>query len=74
MIYLDNAATSYHKPPEVAQAVYDAMLHLGNSGRSGHALSLTASRVIYQARKKIAPLFGAADASHVVFTSNSTQA
>lgn len=74
MVYLDNAATSYHKPPEVAQAVYDAVLHLGNSGRSGHALSLTASRVIYQARKKIATLFGAADASHVVFTSNSTQA
>ena len=42
MIYLDSAATSFHKPKEVAEAVYDAILHMGNSGRSGHEISLTA--------------------------------
>mgnify|MGYP000697831436 CR=1 FL=1 len=26
MIYLDSAATSYYRPREVAQAVYDAIL------------------------------------------------
>ena len=40
MIYLDSAATSFHKPKEVAEAVYDAILHMGNSGRSGHEISL----------------------------------
>lgn len=38
MIYLDSAATSFHKPQEVAEAVYDAILHMGNSGRSGHEI------------------------------------
>ncbi len=51
MIYLDSAATSFHKPQEVAEAVYDAILHMGNSGRSGHEISLTSSRVIFGTRK-----------------------
>ncbi len=51
MIYLDSAATSFHKPKEVAEAVYDAILHMGNSGRSGHEISLTSSRVIFGTRK-----------------------
>lgn len=33
MIYLDNGATTYHKPEAVIQAVADAMRHMGNSGR-----------------------------------------
>ena len=33
MIYLDSAATSYYRPKEVAQAVYDAILTMGNAGR-----------------------------------------
>ena len=33
MIYLDSAATSYYRPREVAQAVYDAILTMGNAGQ-----------------------------------------
>ena len=73
MIYLDSAATSFHKPKEVAEAVYDAILHMGNSGRSGHEISLTSSRVIFGTRKKLAALFGMDDPAQVVFTANSTQ-
>ena len=46
MIYLDNAATTLHKPPCVIDAVVNAMQTMGNSGRSAHAESLAASRTI----------------------------
>ena len=35
MIYLDNAATSFHKPDCVLRAVVEAMQQAGNSGRTG---------------------------------------
>lgn len=73
MIYLDSAATSYHKPDVVAKAVYEAICAMGNSGRSGHAISLSSSRVIFGTRKKLAELFGVDEPAQVVFTSNSTQ-
>ena len=33
-IYLDSAATSLHKPPQVAQAVAEAICKAGNAARS----------------------------------------
>lgn len=74
MIYLDNAATTLRKPPCVAEAVVNAMRTMGNSGRSAHGGSLTASRTIYAAREAIAALFGCERADHVCFTANSTEA
>ena len=74
MIYLDNAATTLRKPPEVIEAVMRAMNALGNASRGTHASSLDASRTIYDARVKIAKLFGCRRADHVVFTSNATEA
>ena len=44
MIYLDNAATTLHKPPEVAEAVKNAILTAGNAARGAHGASLSASR------------------------------
>lgn len=73
MIYLDNAATSFHKPPEVAEAVYQALLGTGSSGRGVHGASLEASRVVYKTRDKIAKLFNVGDPSRVVFTSSATE-
>lgn len=73
MIYFDNAATTLQKPPEVIQAVADAMTHMGNSARGAHEESLTASRKIYQAREAIARFFGCPRADHVVFTANATE-
>lgn len=74
MIYLDNAATTLRKPPCVIDAVVWAMTTLGNSGRSAHEESLTASRIIYDAREAAAALFGCPRADHVAFTANSTEA
>jgi cysteine desulfurase family protein len=74
MIYLDNAATTLKKPPQVAQAVVRAMETLGNSARGAHRGTLDASRVIYGAREKLAQLLGCPRADHVVFTANVTEA
>lgn len=74
MIYLDNAATTLQKPPQVIEAVVEAMNMMGNCSRGTHIGSLTASRTVYRARDKIARLFGCKRADHVVFTSNSTEA
>lgn len=74
MIYLDNAATTLRKPPCVIDAVVRAMTTLGNSGRSAHEESLTASRIIYDVREAAAALFGCPRADHVAFTANSTEA
>lgn len=73
MIYLDNAATSFHKPRCVIDAVVQAMEHFGNSGRSVHEGALDASRIIYGCREKLAEMFHCRP-DHVVFTANSTEA
>lgn len=73
MIYLDHAATSFHKPPEVVEAVYHAMKESGNSGRGTHGISLCASRLVYHTREVLSYLFHVGDPSRVVFTSNATE-
>ena len=73
MIYLDHAATSFHKPPEVAEAVYNALMGTGNSGRGAHGASLEASRLVYKTREKVSHLFHVGNPSRVVFTSNATE-
>jgi cysteine desulfurase/selenocysteine lyase len=75
IIYFDNAATSFPKPEEVIQAMTAFMREAGgNPGRSGHRLSIEAGRVIYEAREKVAELFGLQDSSRVVFGLNATEA
>lgn len=73
MIYLDNAATSLHKPESVAKAVYEAILTMGNSSRGAHAASLASMRTVFAARELINEMFHGDDASQVAFTSNSTE-
>ena len=74
MIYLDNAATTLHKPPEVAEAVKNAILTAGNASRGAHGVSLSASRMVFETRSRLAKLFGCPRADHIVFTANSTEA
>lgn len=73
MIYFDNAATTMKKPPSVVQAVAEAMGSLGNSGRGVHGGAMDASRVIFEARRELAGLFGAESPNRIVFTANSTE-
>jgi len=75
MIYLDNAATSWPKPPEVLKAMTNVMECAGgNPGRSGHRLSIAAARVIYDTREETARFFGVSDPLRVIFTGNATHA
>lgn len=75
MIYLDNAATSWPKRPDVIRAMTDFLQSAGgNPGRSGHRLSVDAGRIIYDARDALAELFHAPDPTRIIFTVNGTYA
>lgn len=72
-LYLDNAATSYPKPPKVYSAVLDYMMNIGaNPGRGGHTSSLEGSRVVYNCREALMNFFKFDKPENVIFTSNIT--
>ncbi|MGB9594745.1 MAG: aminotransferase class V-fold PLP-dependent enzyme, partial [Candidatus Poribacteria bacterium] len=74
MLYLDNSATSHPKPPEVIQAMNDYMINVcANSGRSGHRLAISASRIVYNAREEVAKLFNIDDPLQIIWTLNATE-
>jgi len=75
MIYLDHAATSWPKPPEVLTAITHFLERAGgNPGRAGHRLSIDAGRIVYKTRETLAELFNVADPLRIVFTANATHA
>lgn len=75
MIYFDNAATSWPKPPGVADAMTRYLTEIGaNPGRSGHRLAVAGARTVYEAREAIAALVNASDPLRVVFGLNATDA
>ena len=75
VIYLDNAATSFPKPPCVGRAMAGALAACGaNPGRAGHKLALAAGRIVESCREDIAAMLGETDASRVVFAQNATDA
>lgn len=75
IIYLDNAATSFPKPPSVTRAVGECLdEYCGNPGRGSHALALRAAEEVYACRVAAAELFGLDDPAHVLFTMNTTAA
>ena len=71
MIYLDNGATTLHKPQCVLQAVSKALQICGNPGRGGHAAAMAATNVVYQTRETAATFFDC-DPENVVFTNSCT--
>lgn len=74
-IYFDNAATSGKKPDTVVDAVCDALKYASaNPGRSGHALSVKASEIIYNAREAIGEFFRFHKTENIVLTKNATEA
>ncbi|MBL0928105.1 MAG: aminotransferase class V-fold PLP-dependent enzyme [Phycisphaerales bacterium] len=74
-LYMDNAATSSPKPPGVLAAIADYLERLGGSpGRGNYHESREAGRMIERCRQRLALLFNAERADHVVFTLNTTDA
>jgi len=74
MIYLDNAATSWPKPPQVKEAMNRFMEDVGaNPGRSGYFRSIDAARIVFETREALSVLFRVRDSSRIVFTLNATE-
>jgi len=74
-VYLDTAATSRQKPECVHEAMTCFMREVGASpGRSAHGPGIRASRVVADAREKVADVLCVSDSSRVVFTLNCTEA
>lgn len=75
LVYLDNAATTFPKPPSVFAEVNNCMRHYcGNPGRSAHPLAISAAEKIYECRCAAATFFGADAPENIVFTTNTTYA
>ncbi|MBW1659289.1 MAG: aminotransferase class V-fold PLP-dependent enzyme [Deltaproteobacteria bacterium] len=75
LIYMDHAATSFPRPREVIDAVAEGLREFSaNPGRSGHFLSLEASRAVFEARETVAHFFKISDSRQVIFTKNVTEA
>ncbi len=75
MIYLDYAATSFPKAPGVGDAMKMFMeTSAGNPGRSGHNLSIAASKLLYDVREALSYLFNLSNVEKVILTYNATYA
>lgn len=75
MIYLDNAATSFPKPPEVIGEMSRCMKeYCGNPGRGSHKLAFAAAEKIYDCRASLCDFFSAESPENVIFCQNATHA
>ena len=75
MIYLDHAATSFPKPPEVYRAMACAASRYGaNPGRGGYGMAVSTAEALYRVREEAAQLFGLSDPRRVVFMPSCTAA
>ncbi len=75
MIYFDNAATTFPKPPQVLREVQRCLsTYCGNPGRGSHRLSNAAGEKIYEVREQTADFLGCGNSENVVFTLNDTYA
>lgn len=72
-VYLDNASTTFPKPKQVVDAMYNYMLNIGgNAGRGNYSNSLQSNRYLYEARETVCNFFGYDNPSNVIFTNNVT--
>jgi cysteine desulfurase family protein len=74
MIYLDNAATSHPKPPEVLAAMARYLETGGNPGRSGHRLARASEDLIWDAREALSEFLGVDQPERITFAYNATTA
>ena len=71
-IYLDNASTTFPKPQEVADAVYQYITHAGTNISRGTCATSSES-LVYTTRELLCEFFGAEDSKNVIFTKNVTE-
>ncbi len=75
VIYLDNAATSFPKPPSVYKEIWWCMNgYAANPGRGAHRMSILAAEKVYEAREELAKLFKIENPSRIFFYKNATEA
>ena len=75
VIYLDNAATSWPKPPEVSHAMSEFLAKdAANPGRAGHRMAMAAEKMLDQARAQLTEFIGGTDSHRLIFTMNCTDA
>ncbi len=73
MIYFDNAASSFPKPPGVIYGVSKWIKQNGaNPGRSGHKLSIDAAAEVFETRLALSEMFGIDDCENIAFVPNAT--
>lgn len=78
-VYLDNAATSFPKPPQVLEAMVRYATEVGAPARGAYAEARLAARLVDDARRAVATLVGApllpdGSARNVIFTLNTSDA
>lgn len=72
-IYLDNAATTFPKPPEVYTSMMNYMMNIGtNPGRGVSTASLAGNKVILNCRYALMDFFHFDKVENVIFTPNIT--
>ena len=70
-LYVDNAATSFPKPPCVFEAMQRYAHDLGASaGRGAYREAILTGQILSDCRVRLAKLIHAEDADHIVFTHN----
>ena len=73
-IYLDNASTSFPKPPSVAKEVYNFLAHNAvNINRGSYNNAYSVEEIVFETRELLKDLFHATDSKNVVFTKNITE-
>ena len=73
-IYLDNASTTFPKPPQVAEAVYRYMTQEGaNINRGCYDSAYQVEETVFETRQLLCDLFHGPDCRNVVFTKNVTE-
>lgn len=71
MTYLDNGATSFHKPETVYRAMKCALGNCANPGRGGYTAAMAAAKTVLRCRERAGELF-CCQPEQVVFTANCT--
>lgn len=75
VVYLDHAASSWPKPPQVTEAMVECLkLYAANPGRGAHRMAVKASRVLFEARNNLARLFGVKNPNDISFSLNTSAA